>query len=114
MLTAKILAYLKHFWIIIAIVALAIIGDAISGAWGERRFVAAFAEELVAGFLHLLFFGSPILAIYVGEKFYKKSKVLSWIVGIAMFLLVFELLSFTASQIPGVGWRYHRHFRTTE
>lgn len=95
------MAGLGIFWIIPAFIA----------AWGEWRFVAAFAEILFAyAFYWIILIASLGLGIFAGKKTAQKSghTWLGWVVGIVVVVAVYGLINNWVSHIPGVGWRFRK------
>lgn len=81
--------------------------DAIFVAWGERRFVAAFAEHFAAIVLYYgVLFGGVAAGYWGGSKTFKKTSKtwLAWTIGILATLAVW-FLTVVTEEIPGVGWR---------
>ncbi len=99
-------SWAKWLIVILAISSL----DAIHIAWGERRFIAGFAESLIAVLLYwTIVLGSFAVGIYAGSKAaeYTAKKWLGWIVGIVAFIAV-SFIGTLTHKIPGVGWRIER------
>ena len=82
--------------------------QALSVAWDEYRFVAAFAEEFVARLIYLgLMFGPLAAGVATGLWVARRTKTwIGWVIGIAIAVVVFEVVFRTAPHIPGVGWRF--------
>lgn len=80
-------------------------------AWGERRFIANFAEATFTAALHI---GSIVISLFLTAPIWRfveartRNKYFVWIVGTLFFLIVMALLSFIIMEIPGVGWRYEQ------
>lgn len=82
---------------------------AVDAAFHENRPVAAFAETFAAHVLvYLSVFGSLAAGIYVGMKSSNKSTIIGWIVGISVSFIIGFSITFTAHEIPGVGWRIEK------
>lgn len=85
----------------------------IQDAWGEHRFVAAFAESVVAQFLYLAGpLGALIGGVVVAEKLRKRWKRFpGWalfVVGLAVFIIIAASVRILGHLMPGVGWRIER------
>lgn len=83
---------------------------ALGQAWGERRFVAGFAEALVAVVLYWGTMFVPLVAgIAGGMKVAERTRRdwLGWIVGVVI-VLAGIMTGNLARDIPGVGWRIEK------
>jgi hypothetical protein len=85
--------------------------NAIVVVWGGKRPVGAFFEQLVAGILYWgILIGSIGGGLWSGTKLHDKtnSKLLGWIGGFAVFMVIGTGVLLLSSKIPGVGWRLER------
>lgn len=87
--------------------------DGIQDAWGEHRFIAAFAESIVAQFLY---WAGPIggaagglaLAEWLRKRPIKIPGWIMFIAGAGVFVLVTLGVQLVGDAMPGVGWRMER------
>ena len=101
----------KSDWIrVIGVFAVLIAVSAPSESWGERRFVAEFAENFIAGwfivFVPLVGFVGAIGA-YSVLRDYKSNIVVSVIGSVFVLVATFAVIEI-GKLIPGVGWRVKR------
>ena len=94
---------------IIVVITLFLVIPAVQDAWGEKRFVGAFAEAFVAhalykiGLIVTLFLGaSP--GLWIADT--SGRDWLGWVVGLPIFLAVVFIYFWISEHIPGVGWRF--------
>lgn len=92
----------------VAGIAAVVLIDAIGASIGERRFVAAVAENFAA---RILYYGTPLggsaLGALAGIRIHRhfQSDWMAWSGGVIVALGAIVALGIVTSDIPGVGWR---------
>ncbi|MDX5362148.1 MAG: hypothetical protein LPL00_11675 [Alphaproteobacteria bacterium] len=97
--------------VVLGLFAGAVAVDAIVAVWGESRPIGSFFEEFVARVLYFgSLFGGVAIGYVVGVMVYaaSSSKILGWVVGLILCVVVMLGVTMLTAELPGVDWRFER------